>query len=276
MAFPWKKQKEGTPQEYCLTYEAPAGSLWIYWTAFGLSVAALIPVKFFNVALFMLFNECHSPYTDMFWLGFTTLGDGFLLGLILGAFLLVNPRITCIGLFLLILSSLLIHTGKFLFPMPRPAGMFSSTHVMGPLLKSGAFPSGHTAASFSTALTLAYFLRSRIAACVALGLALLVSVSRICVGAHFPFDIIGGIVCALGAFLMVRLFLWDRLASRIPCRPALSSRNFRIALAVEGVGLVVAGAVYAPRWAELPVSAWAITAGVFMFMAFQLKKILSK
>ena len=106
--------------------------------AIALLCGLLVPVHMHNVPLFKALNGAHSPISDIFWLSMTTLGDGLILGVILGAFLVVNPRITVLGLTLVITSSLVMHGVKLAFPTLRPAALLDNVHVLGPLLRSGS------------------------------------------------------------------------------------------------------------------------------------------
>lgn len=227
---------------------------------------AFFPVKSLNISLFLALNGMHSPYSDAVWLGFTTLGDGYLLAIILGAFLLVNPRVTCLGLCLLILSSLVMHSIKFLFPLMRPAGVLESVHVVGPLLRAGTFPSGHTVASFAAALAIVHFLSSRAVAAGILGMALLIAFSRVFVGAHFPLDILGGIICSLVVYVFLLIFVWPRLELYVPNRPEFDAWRFRVALYVEVVAALMALLVYAWLYAELPAVAVVVSLAVLGFL----------
>lgn len=233
---------------------------------------AFFPVKAFNISLFLALNGMHSPYSDTVWLGFTTLGDGYLLAIILGAFLLVNPRVTCLGLCLLVISSLLMHGIKFLFPLMRPAGVLESVHVVGPLLRAGSFPSGHTVASFSTALALVHFCSSRVAAAGILGVAFLISLSRVFVGAHFPLDLLGGVICSLVVYSVFLILVWPKLEPLIADRPVFAARRFRIALCIEVLSALIALLVYAWRFAELPAVAAAVALAVLAFLWIYYRK----
>lgn len=232
-------------------------------------VALLLPVRAYNTELFEVLNGLHSPWTDPVWLGLTTVGDGLMLGIILGAFLVVNPRVTVLGLVLVLAASFTINLIKAIFPTMRPAAVLDSVHVIGPLLRSGAFPSGHTASSMAAALGVAHFQRSPIAGAVAIVLAVLTSLSRIFVGAHFPTDVIGGMICSLALFIAFRRFVFPSYENRIPAVPDFSSRLPQAALALEVALAVFVVTYYAFHHAESPPTAVGVGAGLLFFVALR-------
>ena len=140
----------------------------------------------------------------------------------------------------MILSSVVVHLVKAAYPSLRPAELLQSVHVVGPLLRSGSFPSGHAAASMSAGLAIAHFCSSRATSAVVMAIALLIALSRIFVGAHFPADVLGGMICALGVFLIFRLTAWPTLEAHVPEHPSLSRRRFRVALCFEVLAVLFA------------------------------------
>jgi membrane-associated phospholipid phosphatase len=239
-------------------------------------IVIFIPVFIFDNSLFLWANGLHSPFTDPVWLALTTLGDGLLLGIILGAFLLVNPRVTVVGLLVMILSSAVVHLVKAAYPSLRPAEVFQTVHVVGPLLRSGSFPSGHAAASMSAALAIAYFCSSRAIGSMVIVIALLIGLSRIFVGAHFPADVLGGMICAFGVFLIFRLTAWPKLEKHVPERPSLSRKRFRVALCLEALAVLFALFVHAPYSAELPSFAVAVACTVLVCVVVGYRKLRAK
>ena len=231
-------------------------------------VLLAIPTSLVNPTLFRLLNESHSPLTDLIWLSLTTLGDGMVVGLFAGAFLVKNPRITALGVVLLVGGSVLVHIVKPLVDAPRPAAVLEAVHVVGPLLRSGSFPSGHAAAVVALALAVAHYCRSRIVGLGAVVFAVLVGLSRIFVGAHFPLDVLAGSICTLVVFLFLRRFMIPGLERWIPDRPDFSSRRFRMALGLEGVLALYTIVVHGPRFAEFPLVAEVAGAAVLLVLVY--------
>ena len=135
---------------------------------------------------------------------------------------------------------------KAAYPSLRPAELLQSVHVVGPLLRSGSFPSGHAAASMSAGLAIAHFCSSRVIGAIVMAIALLIALSRIFVGAHFPADVLGGMISALGVFLIFRLTAWPTLEAHVPEHPSLSRRRFRVALCFEVLAVLFAALCACP------------------------------
>ncbi len=218
----------------------------------------LIPVHCFNQPLFQDLNGLHSPITDLVWLTLTTMGDGFFLGIVMGAFVVKNPRVAAMGLLLLVISGLVVQVIKAAFPTPRPFAVLEAVHVVGPLLRSGSFPSGHSAAAISAALAVWYGYHSRIVGLVAIVVGTLIGLSRIFVGAHFPQDVVAGAACGIGSFILTVSFVWPAVKQGVPDRPILGRKSFRVALGLETVMAVCAIVLWGPYWAESrPWALWA-------------------
>lgn len=73
---------------------------------------------------------------------------------------------------------------------PRPQQLLSGVHVLSTFGNYDSFPSAHTAFAFAIALFVYQY--SRRAGLLAIFFAVLVGVSRIFVGVHFPLDVLGG------------------------------------------------------------------------------------
>ncbi|MCL4538152.1 MAG: phosphatase PAP2 family protein [Bacteroidetes bacterium] len=253
----------------------PTKSAIVLSATLAILIVIFIPVFIFDNSLFLLINGLHSPFTDLIWLALTTLGDGLLLGIIVGAFLLVNPRVTVMGLLLMILSSAVVHFVKAVYPHLRPAEVFQTAHVVGPLLRFGSFPSGHAAAAMSAGLAIAFFCRSRVIGAVVIAIASLIGLSRIFVGAHFPADVLGGMICAVGVLLTLVSTAWPELEKHVAPRPSLSRKRFRVAFAAEVLAVIYSLFVYAWHSAELPPFAALVAVVVLIIVIARYRRIAS-
>ena len=145
----------------------------------------------------------------------TQLGDGLVLALIIVPLMYVFSRarfkIHIIALVLSVaVSGLLVTVMKVAVNRPRPPEYFGSkgVEVHAPLGSPSdrSFPSGHTQTAFGAAAYLACvypFL-----APVFLVLAVLVGLSRIALGVHFPLDVLAGAI--IGSAFSVIGFLVNR------------------------------------------------------------------
>lgn len=111
----------------------------------------------------------------------------------------------------------------------RPYEVMSSVHVLVDRSKDFSFPSDHALVAGSVAAGLLFANRRwGVVACVA---AVLMAIARVYVGAHYPGDVVAGLVFGAavaivgGRFLVPLLTrLVDRLV-RTPLRPLLSNRR---------------------------------------------------
>jgi undecaprenyl-diphosphatase len=106
---------------------------------------------------------------------------------------------------------------KPLFAIPRPPYSCSGVRLLVSTTDSGSFPSSHAAVQFAFATILQA--RHRGLGWILFPIALVVCYSRVCVGVHYPSDILGGAavgtVCA-GALLGLFWAGKRLLAKRIP------------------------------------------------------------
>jgi undecaprenyl-diphosphatase len=114
-----------------------------------------------------------------------------------GALVLKRRRRAALLLFILFGGRLLVELQKWLIAAPRPpeAGFLAPAESLG-------FPSAHSANSMITFLAIGLLVpvvqrRRTLAVAVALVAALLVGLSRIALGVHWPSDVIGGWAFAL-------------------------------------------------------------------------------
>ena len=170
--------------------------------------------------IFLAFNAATSDNPQL-WAGLTFLGDTAVMLCVMAPLLLIHPNMWMGVLAAIPAGGMTSLALKWLFDAPRPADVLALTdfHVVGSVLRGHSFPSGHTITAFAAA--------SVVCACVWLehrknsanpshsaeaveasdanltawrwftmalvcALAALVGVSRMAVGAHWPFDVLAG------------------------------------------------------------------------------------
>jgi len=216
-------------------------------------IAIFIPIKVYDRTIFETINSLHTPLTDWMWFTLTSLGDGLVLGIVLGAFLVKNPRVTALGLLLLVLSTGVLHLIKALHPALRPAAVLDTIHVVGPLLRSGSFPSGHAASVTAAALVIITYSSSWAMRWIVGALMVLMAVSRIFVGAHWPSDVVAGMALSTGLFILILLYPWPAWEPMVPDRPRFDSKIFRWLFVLEGAIALFTLIIYSTQHSSAPV-----------------------
>lgn len=157
-----------------------------------------------------------QPWLDPVVKVFTSLGNAGVVWIVLSIAMLFWRPTRKAGLLAgcaLIFSLLFTNLGlKLIVTRPRP---YTVVEGLIPLLISGdpnSFPSGHTSAAFSAGLVWARTLPKPWMRRVAVIQAVLMGLSRLYVGVHYPSDVLGGAlvgtVCAALALYIGRL--WQR------------------------------------------------------------------
>lgn len=182
------------------------------WTALGaqrglvilLSLFALVTSSLIwsagqrlDARVFMLFNMRGYPgWLDRFMWLVTQLGNmlaAFIVAFFL--FILNYRRLTIVIIFGTLTLWLLVEIIKAVSERDRPFLTLDQARVIGWREKGDSFPSGHTAQIFFLMTLLVHHFQSGMVETVALyAIAALVGFTRIYLGAHYPRDIIAGIV----------------------------------------------------------------------------------
>jgi len=146
-----------------------------------------------NQAAFLAVNHAAAALPAALWANLTTVGDTLVAFALLLPFARRRPDIAAAVLLAVLLTLAYVHGIKNLVAMPRPVAVLdhAAFTVIGPALKAGAFPSGHTATAFALVALLGAQLPWRQLTPLLL-LAALVGISRIAVGAHWPADVLAG------------------------------------------------------------------------------------
>ncbi|NLX62416.1 MAG: phosphatase PAP2 family protein [Tissierellia bacterium] len=169
-------------------------------------------LKTFDEKLILLINEkMKTKFLDSFMVRFTNLGSAVFISaftFILIIFGKEDWRNTGIqAATTLAISQSITYGLKSLLGRERPYNILKNLNTFGIILKDYSFPSGHTSASFSLATTIA--LKGPILSVLVLSMALLVGISRIYLGVHYPTDVAAGIILGVGSAVLVHLYLFS-------------------------------------------------------------------
>lgn len=151
-----------------------------------------------DALVFLYFNlHGHRPqWLDRFMLGLTQLGSG-LTGFILAAifFFLQNHRLAYEIILGTLTLWLLVELVKAIIRRARPFVLLAQARIVGWRARGRSFPSGHTSQSFFLVTFLVqYFHLSLGGAAWLYLLALVVGITRMYVGAHYPRDVMAGAI----------------------------------------------------------------------------------
>lgn len=105
------------------------------------------------------------------------------------------------------ISQVVVHSLKRLLSRERPYKIFEHLNTFGINLKDYSFPSGHSAASFSIATTIALNLPK--ISIIVFFLAIIVAISRIYLGVHYPTDVAAGIIIGFLTSCIVHFYFLE-------------------------------------------------------------------
>jgi membrane-associated phospholipid phosphatase len=165
-----------------------------------------------DMQVFLWLNRICLFAGDMFWLSVTTFGDGLVVCVLILPFIRRKPELVWAMLLSWLLMTLWVQGLKFLINTPRPLARLSASdfHIIGALYKSKSFPSGHAATASMFAAIFCLFFRRKWIYTVVILLAVMISLSRIAMGIHWPTDVLvgflgGWLLAGLGYYLVMRL-----------------------------------------------------------------------
>jgi undecaprenyl-diphosphatase len=154
-------------------------------------------------------SKIKNKYLDVFMYRITDVGGAFFISIFtLSLVIFGTTRNKLVGIEALIslgISQIIVHSLKRLLSRERPYKIIEQLHTFGIDLSDYSFPSGHTTASFSLATTLSLSM-PRFTIYVLL-LALIIAISRIYLGVHYPTDVAAGIILGVGSAIVVNLYL---------------------------------------------------------------------
>lgn len=190
-----------------------------------------------NRGLFLFFNQASHYTGGILWELITTFGDSLVVFSL--ALLLIGrrPLLLWILMFSAMVSTVVVHGTKEWALVMRPPAIIPADEltVIGTALKAVSFPSGHTTAVFTMVALLCLqqgvALRWKFALLL---LGVLVGISRMAVGVHWPIDVLGGALIAWGSVLVGYFF-----APQIPWGLTRNAqRFFAVLLVLVAVSLI--------------------------------------
>lgn len=158
-----------------------------------------------NLAVFSQLNQFGQLFAPGLLAILTDIGDGATLGFLALAYLVYRPDMVARVVVASIMSLLLVPALKGYYDAPRPAAVLDFLHIIGETRLSHSFPSGHAATAFLLAGLIVLATRQLSVQLTVIGVALMVAMSRVMVGAHWPVDVVmGAFVGLFCAFVACR------------------------------------------------------------------------
>jgi undecaprenyl-diphosphatase len=163
-----------------------------------------------DILMFSFVNNSplRNKWLDSFMFSITQLGEGWIVLFIMTAihYGLGTADFWYGQSFVTVLAAgVVCQVVKKYFPRSRPVCILPNVNVIGKRLTSGSFPSGHTATSFALAVVFSYHWGDF--TCLFFMMAVLIGVTRIYVGAHFPFDVFWGGLIGFSISNAIMVFL---------------------------------------------------------------------
>ena len=165
--------------------------------------------------LLFIQENIRNALGDVFFKGITHLGDGGIFWILLTVLLLCFRQTRRAGIYsaCALIGSLVINNLilKNLIARIRPYEVVEGLKCIVALAKDYSFPSGHTGASFASAVAIYPNIPKKYAVLLII-LASLIAFSRLYVGIHYPTDILGGLVTGISIGLLVNI-IGDRICA---------------------------------------------------------------
>ncbi len=189
----------------------------------ALGAMVLVGLLDANRALFFPFNQLSLHTGGWIWQQITSFGDSLVIFSLALLFIERRPQLLWMLFFSAFVSTLIVHGLKEWMLVMRPPAVLGPEllNVIGKPHKAVSFPSGHTTAAFTMAALLCLQPIARYWKWLLVTLAVLVGISRMAVGVHWPLDVMGGALIAWMATLCAYFF-----APRIPWGATDSAQRF--------------------------------------------------
>jgi membrane-associated phospholipid phosphatase len=147
---------------------------------------------------FLFFNlrGRRPPWLDWLMVSFTQIGNGMVVVVLALILFLAGNHMLAYEIILGTLTLwLVVESVKALAHRRRPFLRLSQARIVGRRAGGRSFPSGHTSQAFFTATLMAGYYHAGVwLVCLLYAIALLVGVTRMYVGAHYPRDVLAGAI----------------------------------------------------------------------------------
>jgi membrane-associated phospholipid phosphatase len=218
-------------------------AFWIAPAAVFFVLALGVAYSHADIPLFLAIHNVGRQLPASFWQSVTLFGNGLVVVACAAVWLRTQPKIAWAGLLGAIPAGLIVRGFKNFADLPRPRGLLGdAVHPLGPLYEHTSFPSGDSVTIFLFAGIVCWGYRDARLRALAVLAAVLVGLSRIVMGVHWPTDVLAGAGAGWGcAWVGVRIV--RRINVRRPvlqtalaffllvCSVALFWRNARLPLA---------------------------------------------
>lgn len=186
-------------------------------------IANMGNVFYFNWEFDLLywFQSLHNPILDKIVVVITSLGNAGIFWILLTLVMLIvckDKKVAWTSALALLFSLLVINIFlKNIVMRARPCWIDDTIPLLVKNPKDYSFPSGHSSASFASAVSIVQYARYRKQGIAAVILAALIAVSRMYVFVHFPTDVfvgtILGIIEAILAGIIIR-FIYRKIEEK--------------------------------------------------------------
>lgn len=193
---------------------------WAFYVPYILFVIALATLILVHekAEFHLRLTSFHTSFSDTFFIFYTHFG-GIFPFIIAALLLFYKYKASLLILVAEAASSLITHTAKLIFEMPRPMIYFRENFPDASLYQiegynhispTYSFPSGHTTAAFAFFLSLAFLSNNKILQFTYFILAALVGYSRVYLSQHFAVDVLWGSIIAVITTALCYVFIFDR------------------------------------------------------------------
>ncbi|MBN2280430.1 MAG: phosphatase PAP2 family protein [Candidatus Marinimicrobia bacterium] len=192
--------------------ETPENLFWFY-VPIVVSAALLTMIWLFrwNVNLFYSINHVSGITGTHIWQVFTIFGDGLISALLIAFWIRKKPEIAWSFLLATLFYMIILNMLKDYFDFKRPPALLApeTFFLAGKAYMKRSFPSGHTTTIFAFCGVISFYYKSLKIRLLTLTLALMVGLSRVLIGVHWPADILGGAIlgwssAGIGIFMAKR------------------------------------------------------------------------